>query len=335
MIPQGGRSVEQSVRLFEMRRDCPVAEKAPEPLGLLNNDRRRLSSMITGMQFTGDGKLLVFTDGAVVNVLRMPLLQRVAQLAVQAVDHPTAISRLALAQDAHIAAVVAVPVAAAPAEDPKLIHRPGFRALFRVFDLDTGKPISEFDVGRDFSVRGLALSADGTKAAIVVRPRKEVEKNEPDLLIVDTKTSTVEKQFHTSAAGPIAFASPTTVRFLAWGKDMQSLFREVGVAQGVPVNELALGKEDASSGFAVSRDGKYFVTPVWRSNHVLLGELLLSADALEPDEAAVWDVATGRIIARVAPVDTPRLHLSANGRFLVVGSRIFELALPQNPSGDH
>src|SRR5438270_9402636 len=48
MIPQGTQSVEESVRLFELRRDCPSSARLPEPPGMLNNDRRRLPRVISG-----------------------------------------------------------------------------------------------------------------------------------------------------------------------------------------------------------------------------------------------------------------------------------------------
>ncbi len=335
VVPQnanGQAGAAQSVRLLEFSRDCPVAAYArSQPVAGLKEPRVPPGA-IFGLQFTGDGQLLVFADGASLHVLRVPLLSPLWQLNIAAVDHPAGITQVVVARDAHLAAVLAVPLLAAPQEDPKLVRRPGFRTLFRVYDLDTGKTVCEFDVGRDWIVRGLALSPDGRQAALAVRPRQEETKTETDLLLVDATTATIEHQFHTDAAGPIAFAGDHTLRLLVWGKELHTRFHTVDAATGATLGDFAAPEGEAASGLTASRDPRWLAAPLFIASHVLLGELLLDAQNLTPDEVAVWEADSGKIVARVDQVASSAVRLSASGRFLVVGTRIFEFALPENPS---
>jgi hypothetical protein len=327
--PSGEMSYSENVRLYEREKHCVGARMRPDA-GLKSP---RLPRSVTQLAFSGEGRLLV-ASADTLRAVRVPGMQQLWEQKIEAADHPTAIRMLAVARDAPVAAVIAVPLpsaASTPNDEPKLVRRPSFRALFRAYALDTGKTLSEFDVGRDWLVRSLALAPDGKRAVLVVRPRQQQKGAEPDLMVVNNATGRIEKVWHAEAAGPLAFATNTSVRLLVWGKEMRSVVREFDIERGGTVRDLPLAESMAASALAGSAGGRWFAAPLFTRSHVLLGELLLSAEHLKPDEIAIYDGASGAAVAATREASSSRLLLSRSGRLVIAGTRIFEFDLPPAP----
>src|SRR5207237_8393575 len=118
----------------------------------------------------------------------------------------------------------------------------------------------------------------------------------------------------------------TSVRVLVLSEQMRSVLREFDVENGVTVRDLAVPQTMAASNLALSADAQRLAAPLFLRSHVLLGELLLNAESMKPDEVAIWDVAAARIVVQTNEADSSRIKLSASGRCLLSGTRTLQFA---------
>jgi hypothetical protein len=326
--------VVESIRMLDFRKECPVSDSKGEREnagGKATNNGPR----IYGLRFTGDGRMVVFSDGVSLRVLRTDPLSELWNLKIPMRDHLGWFTDVAVARDAHVAVVLARPVRRrTPNEGPRLVRRPEFQQLFRAYDLDSGAVRSEVELPRELVAVGLALSPDGSHAAITVASEQVSEFSKtPDLIVIDVAKGAIVGQFRVHSFGQIAFADNQTVYTLGpTGNGYRRKFKLVDINTGQVIREIAEPKDRTLAGLSASADGRYIGSSLWRSEFSILAEVREGGD-FGPDEFYMWNGASGELVARVKTAHSGALKLSPTGRFLLSGTRIFEFQLGESQSG--
>ena len=278
-----------------------------------------------GLHFTFDNELIVYSDVAALRVIHANPLSQVFRLEVEIPDRLAVVKHAATARDAYVAAVLVTP-AALPREqgEPKLRQRPPFEYLFRAYDLHTGNVKCDVKLPNGSTPLGLALSPDGKRAAITLDNSGQILKKGPNLWMVDIATcaSGEAQHFSIETVGEISFAdNDTLVTRARIGNGEKRVLRVLDANTGNVEREIAAPHDDDAFSALVPGDGgRYVAAPLHRASEDM--------GAFLNDEFGVWDVTTGQLVARFKTRPTRGAHLSRTGRFLITGSRIYELALP-------
>jgi hypothetical protein len=331
--PGAAEDAVQTIRVLDFRKECAL----PSGLPAQKNEKRKLPHPDTphlyGLHFTGNGAHVVFSDGGSVHVLRTEPLAEVWKFEIPARDHSTRIVDLAVARDAHVAAVLARPMQppARPGATPQLTRRPEFLHIFRAYNLDTGAVRSDLRLRPELSAVSLALSPDGSRAAITVRPLDGNFTTSPDLLIVDVATGAILKEFRVRTNAQLAFVDNQFLYTLGPPSDgFRRRVKVVDVNTGQVVRDITEPKGRTLATLAASADGRFVGSGLWRNQPANYGE------TESPDEFFLWDGSSRELVARFKTNPAGPLKVSSSGRFLLVGTRIFEFELaPQSNAGSH
>ena len=334
--PGEGR-FQEVLRVVNFRNACRLVEpgQAATPAPPRQGD---LPRALFDLQFSGDGLMLAYGDGSAVYVVRTADLKRLWKFEIPISDHGTVIPALALARNVHLAAVLARPFRLPPpASGPRLLKRPEFLNLLRIYDLDTGQVRADVKIGGAVRAVDVALSADGSRAAVVLRPAQVEDAAIPDFMVVDTASGQLLQAVHAGVNGPVAPATSSAVWSLDGAGDYYNrTFRLIDLQDAQVVRSIDRPAQRVPACLATSANGLYLASTLWHPSAMVPDVFVLGRMTPAPVDLAVWDTRSGALVGQVASVASTAVKLSASGRFLLAGTRIFEFDFaPQSNRGGH